>query len=252
MKKNRFLRFCILTAAILLLLCGNAFAKNVSKVLPLKPNITVKQRKIATKKTGNGSDRITYFYKAVAPSEGYFTVTVKKGTSKYDAKLNFYAKPGSKLLASDDNAKTVVRRFPVSKGTFYFRARSGNTIQYKFTKVMQRENYCAAKALPLKRGKKAVACQTPEYHFDRWYKIYLPKKQAVRVWYDNDFCHLSVCDEKIKFRLDKYIDGSDNEWPSFKTEILPKGTYYIAVMGPNHLDYHEDDEGYYVDTFYWK
>ena len=252
MKKNRFLGLLISTAVIQLLFCGGAFAKNVYKAIALKPNVSVTQRKNDTKKTDDGTSRTVYYYKAAAPFEGYFTVTVKKGTSKNNAQLKVFAKPGSKAICIDDNEETIVRRFPVSKGALYFRAGSGNTIKYQFTKVIQRGNYCAGKALPLKRGKKAVVCQTPEYHFRRWFKIYLPKKQPITLWYDNDFCHIWIDDERLKDVDTTEVSGSDKKWYSISTKTMPKGTYYIEVMMPVHLDYGDDDLGYFVDTLYWK
>ena len=250
MKKNRFLGFLILTAVIQLLLCGNVFAKTVSKVIALKPKVTVSQRKDNKKKTASGTNVTEYYYMADAPSEGYFTVTVKKGTSKSNAQIKIYTEPRS-CIGKYEGKKGVVRVLPVSKGALYFRAASGNSIKYTFTKVVQKEeNYCKAKALPLKRGKKVFVCQTPKYNFIRWFKIKLPKKQKITL-YCTGKSHMSIVDTSLNSVYSSEVSTSDKEWTVERTDKkMPKGTYYIRVYSA--LTLYFDSSGYYASTLYWK
>ena len=250
MKKSRFLGLSILTVIIQLLFCGSAFAKNVYKVIALKPNVSVTQRKNDTKKTDDGTSRTVYYYKAVAPSEGYFTVTVKKGLSKNNAQLKIYNDLGPKPIGNFKDKQDVVRVLPVSKGALYFRASSGNTIDYKFTKVVQKNNYCRAKALPLKKGKKETVCQTPKYNYVRWFKINLTKKQKITL-YCSGRSHASIFDDGLNSVHSSSISTSNTMWAIERTEKkMPKGSYYICTDEAAPL-YH-DGFGYYACSLYWK
>ena len=249
MRKSRFFGLCMLITVFQLLLYSNVYAKDVYnyKAIALKPNVTVMQKDSDYKYSGNDYIRTYYYYKVVAPSEGFFTVSVKKGKS---TSFNAYLNVNKKLDPNTDNSfywrsNENINMIPVSKGIYYFWTQPGQTIKYKFTKVTQKKNYCVGKALPLKKGKKEVVCQTPKYNFNRWFKISLPKKQAITLWfYEDDWC--DVYDEELNYIELEHASSSSPKW---FTKKMPKGDYYIKVSSSGYSNYNNTS---YVHTLYWK
>ena len=255
MKRNSASRkcLCLLIAALFaVLLSSSFFAADIYKSIPLSQNKTAAQKSYTyTYNSKTGISTYTYYrYKITIPAGGYITVTTGKGkTDSEYREVSFYRK-----LNDEDSAyswwiygtkKNGVFTIPIDKGTYYLRTYDNHTIKYKFTKVQQKPNYCVGKAVPLKKNQKALICQTPLYNYSRWYKIQLPKKQAVNIWFD-EWNRASLYDSGLHYISMEHAGTNSPRY--FSTEKLPKGTYYIRVE--RNTSY-SDWSSFYTGTLRW-
>lgn len=214
---SRLKKFSILLTAALIIVCT---------ICPVKSYAAV----------SNTDDEYT---KITIAKEGYVTVTGKVNPSQF---LN--AKKESvngKNIKKD--GRDVVKIYPVSKGTYYV----DKTASYKFTAIQQPANYCKAKAITANQGKTVTVYQTPDYHFNRWYKIKTTKKQSISIAKDItvDFYLYDSRGKQINFTQKK--NGKDY---ISVTESLPKGTYYVYIEA--NTAYSSFDNPSRIITFSWK
>ena len=253
----KFLSALLLTLACIMLLGTSVFATSVYKykAVPLTAGKTAtqKDRDYVDK---NGNYTYTYYrYQVKVPSEGYLTMTVKNGKSDYGFPyLYMYDKLNDESSLEywyTSNAKSLVIKIPVSKGTYFFSTETKQTLSYKFTKVTQKANYCRAKAMALKKKAKVTICQTPQYNFTRWFKLTLTKKQAITYWINwlnnNSWTpEVRLYDSKMK---SVNVERAGSESPKyFTSEKQDKGTYYLCVRA-------QRDGGYIYNhrllSLYW-
>ncbi len=173
--------------------------------------------------TGKGD---SIYYKITIPQDGYITFTVKN-PKKNNIYIDVYNKNKVYMdMPVYTKASNETVQYPVAKGTYYLRGDNWDSFQfkYKFTKVTGKTNYCAAKAVKLKKNSNVTIVQTPQKHYDRWYKITLTKKQKINYWftgqgsvelYDADFNMISV------------NSGSKGKYTTKQTQN--KGTYYVGI-----------------------
>ncbi len=174
------------------------------------------------------------YYKVVVKGEGYITLYAKndkKGTAYFDllnSKKKFFSDP---CTVYSTNGKTDSIKVPVSKGTYYIRLNDtffgGKAyVKYTFTSIKQPENYCIDNAIVLKSGKYKKIYQSPDYSYDRYFKIKLNTAKKITVTslseaeiYDDEGDTVSTTDDFDNYNRRIY-----------KTKKLKAGTYYIRVQ----------------------
>ncbi len=203
------------------------------------------------------------YYKISVSGEGYITLygkSSKSSSSGYsfasmDCELLNSKKEAVTEYSSDCSVYTYTsgkptesKKIPVSKGTYYIHVESVSSnnggasyVKYTFKSVKQPTNYCVAKATTLKASTKATVYQTPQYNFDRWYKIKLTKNQKVTISYSSSASGIEL------YSADGERINLDYSNKTLKSKIkLASGTYYIcykALYDFAHADY---------STFSWK
>ena len=237
--------------AVTLLTAGTAAAKDKTKYsvekLAQGKSYLQKTKSSVVSASGNRVVTTIYLFKVAAPSEGYLTVTVAKGTGS-QILLRHYNEPGEDYDCEweQSSGSKAVFIVPVSKGIYYFSADNGNTISYTFTKIQQKANYCRAKAAVLKKNKAETICQTPHYAFSRWYSLKLVKKQKISVYTDKEVT-VSLLDENMQPVTE--FQWKKNRYVSKKT--LPKGRYFLKVSCEPSAD-SSYDQKYRLFTVKWK
>lgn len=241
--------FCLM---IILSTC-QVSAKKINKTINLKQNKWVKLKKTKYKKVKKGYDKYFYFYKMSNPGEGYITLSFQKEKNSNECDIEVLRKRGGKYHFT--GVGNLMFRFPikgpviipVSKGNLYLRSWTDIKVKWKYTKIEQPSNYLPEKAISLKKGKKVKICQTPDYNFNRWFKIKLTKKQAITIVGDS----VEVFDENFlsydTHDVGEFDDYSTDPWSKY-TQVtddkLEPGTYYLCSTAP--------DRGYCYRALYWK
>ena len=99
-------------------------------------------------------------------------------------------------------------------------------VKYKFTPIKQKTNYCMAKAITLKPKKFTKIYQSPDYSFDRYFKIKLTSAKRVTIYSASE---VDVYDNEGDRILCSTYD-TDSGLRKYRTEKLKAGTYYLAVQ----------------------
>ena len=120
--------------------------------------------------------------------------------------------------------------FVLYSGTYYIQMydeKESGKVRFstKSASAINKPNYCMSKAITVKAGKKVTIAQTKKENYHRWYRIKLPKTQAITFegvkQYDFDF---TLYDRNLNEISCSYRDNA------YVTQGLqPKGTYYMEV-----------------------
>lgn len=140
----------------------------------------------------------------------------------------------------------------VPSGTSYLHTDgTSNKIRWSFIKASNPSNNCRSKAKPLAKNKKETIVFNDGYEYSRWYKVTLKKKQPLTV-------NLKCLDSNDNIFQVFSSKGEEINCPpligykTYRTMILPKGTYYIRIgMGRNWDDNPWESEGR-IKEFSWK
>jgi len=225
------------------------FATCGMSVMAADTTKTLKQNVWFTQKSSEG-----YVYnKITIPNDGYITVTVEKSNKAdyawidlYDSKKSY---AGDILYNSDD--KKVVANYPVRKGTYYLKGSAYNNYKYKwkFTKAVNKNNYCASKAISLNANKEVVVVNTVKDAYDRWYKIKLTKKKSIDFWLTRagGSGYVYLYDDEME-QLDTVYDDDDDCY--YTRNKLAKGTYYVRLV-PAHYYNNKNNKANLI-SFKWK
>lgn len=177
------------------------------------------------------------YYKVVVKSEGYITLSAKNtkgGVAYFDflnSKKKFFSDPQT-VYSDYGNVSSI--KVPVSKGTYYIRLQADDYfdlggyayVKYKFTPIKQKTNYCTGRALTLKPGAYKKIYQTPDYSFDRYFKIKLTTAKRITVFSKSEAEIFDVEGEQV----DTTQATTTANLYKYKTKKLKAGTYYIAVQ----------------------
>ena len=260
LRKQNLMKRLLCIALSLVLTAGFAPMRAQASDWNLKYNIsTLKANTFSTIKPDyknyNNNTKEYYLYKITVPANSY----VKIKTNNKNNSLKIYKRfSKEKELHESDPAVSLSKKTSyyrvLPKGTYYiYNDNSANVrIKYTFTKVKNPGNYCKAKAYSLAAGKKRTLVFNYKYEFGRWFKIQLTKKKAITITSkyldERDYSsHISVYDS-YGHRIDTYELNNTTD----RTQVLPKGTYYIRV---SRLGYSDNDNGLYLARmcqFYWK
>ena len=114
-------------------------------------------------------------------------------------------------------------------GTYYIKMYDGKEkaqvrITKKTVKSINKQNYCARKAINLSKKKKVQFAQSKKDNYTRWYKIKITKNQSFSIYgydgwynlYDSNFNEIRCRED-----YDTSVITTDG--------IQPKGTYYLAL-----------------------
>lgn len=231
---------------------ASSVSKYVSVSLPMKKTVTQKETGYEfNEKTGHAT--WTYYrYKVVIPGEGLLKVVLGKGSSRVSGlSLSMYSSADSEDILDDwffSGKKKQTVLIPVSRGVCYFSGAAKSKMRFTFTAVKPGSNYCAQRAVSLKRGVKAKICQTPGYDYSRWYKIKLTRKQKISFWSDQGNFVLLTDSHKIPIE----VESSGSKSSKYTSvNAVPAGTYYLCMRsgGPDEILY---SNRYYYTTIYWK
>lgn len=181
-----------------------------------------------------------YLYKMTVPSAGFIriqTTTPSKLMCLYRSINRSKSLWDSNSIAGFDGKKLYYRVLP--KGTYYLAVESSTRFRWTFIKFAPTSNYCRTRATALSAGQTKTIVYNYGYEFSKWYKVVLPTRKTITVTFKSlddyypDF-------EVFNYR-GLYIRCPELTATSYRTAILPKGTYYIRVN--RHYDY--DDYDYY-------
>jgi len=205
-------------------------------------------------------DNLKTIYKLTLASDSIVTLNWKnKRLSDYtrvyfytdaqcDHQVWYWNCTDNNLKPTRSGSKPVV----LSKGVYYIKMcevrKSTTKVMFTVEKVINKDNYCRAKAIFLKRNKKEKIIQTNDYCYVRWYKIKLDRKQAVTFTAVNEDGHYRTPILSIRDSKDNFVSYTKTEDPLIiTTEPLKKGTYYLNV---DIFRPFEEYVGYYV-TLKW-
>ncbi len=227
-------------------------------VLPIRVNaanpISLKNNEIVTLKKSGAE---TYSFSVKTDSKIQFKWS---GNNNH----NFYLA----VYSDKSRTKIIENIFPSeASGNFYLALKNGTyyvdmydgagstytpTTKVKYTATyvtkINKDNYCRGKAVELKSKTYAQIVQTPNYDYDRWYKITLPKNQKVTIAIPNGGGSYALYVYSSSFVQSKFSWNSSTKKMT-STDILAKGTYYIHV--PAYGSYSQAVRGKYMD-FQWK
>ena len=194
----------------------------------------------------NYDGKVDTYYKITVPNDGYITLSVANPSGSYmDVDMHNKSKKYLGGIIFTDK-KNDTATYAVAKGTYYLRAyqTKGFQLKYKFTKAVNKSNYCIGKAVKLKKNAKVTVVQSPMNNYDRWYKITLTKKQKINMsiigsgsmtLYDAD-CEQVSLKSNYKSGTETYVTK----------QAQKKGTYYVRVRSYHNYSQAE------MCTFSWK
>lgn len=241
---KRIQRTAALLLALLMILaaCSTAaLAATNYKVITLKKGTWIKLP------YGN-TDKI---YKLVLSSDSIVTVNWKDNKNDYGYA---YLYPDTKCEESitdliDYEGAAGTRFVALSKGTYYIRMydyAEKPTTQIKVTvqKAINKANYCRAKAIALKPNVTVKIAQTPDYNYDRWYKITLSKKKTVTITTNDEMADcIRLYDSKMR-----EVECTSGSRKVITEDPIAKGTYFIRVSCGSY--YNSEYLGRYI-TMKW-
>lgn len=230
---RRTLAMLLILAALLPILSMASYAAVATKSYSLGQTVTV---------TKDGA-----WYKFSVPSSGYLTIT---SNAKVTWKLG-----KSTSDTTDYRVTTTKSAEPVSKGTYYMKAKgvNGNVkIKLTLTAVSQPANYTASRAVALSANAKTYVMQTKLDNYNHWYKIKLTEKRKfsiVGLMGDVDSYSYRIMDSNLK-----PVDTSYNATKNILTtsNAMAKGTYYVQVHSASQSDLNDIATGAILNRFYWK
>ena len=239
MKRNKKILISTLVALLMLVLGATTIMAASS------------EKKLSAGKWVNGTsyDK-TIYYKVTVKNDGVLTISAKNlgvaGESWMD--LYIYKKDKgqyyslSNAVWTKDKSKTV--KYAVEKGTYYIKANTYTKFKYTFTKMEDKANYCASKAITLKKAKEVAVVNSAMNGYDRWYKIKLTKKQMLTIWNSG-----SVAIYDSNFNVIDLIQNDEDYTKYYSTKMLGKGTYYVRIYSNSY--YNSYNRASYT-TFKWK
>ena len=245
--KNIALKKLICMALIVLIMIGffpfQAYAastKYVYKITTLKQNKYVTSKEYTYKyNEKTNTETYTYdLYKINLPGNGYVRIETKSIKDLYIYK----AINTKKDLYSSESILNLygkrVYREVLPKGTYYIRADKWVKFKWNYCYAKWGTNYCRSRAVPLSSGKKRIEMFHYGREYDRWFKVYLPQKRTITVTYSAKNYYTDFYIYNSRGYSVRCPELTETSW---RTPLLPKGTYYIRV-------YRDDDE--YEDSFY--
>lgn len=183
-----------------------------------------------------------YLHKISVPANGYIRINANNTGDIYIYKTINKKK---ELYESDSirdlyGKKVYYEVLP--KGTYYIKADSDVKFKWSFVKVQGGSNYCRARARRLAAWKKIVEIFNYGQEYNRWYMISLPRKKTITVTYsfeayDPDFAVYNS--HGVKLNCPSLTNRS------WRTALLPKGTYYIRISRERY----EDEDSFYRNRF---
>lgn len=260
LRKQTLMKRLLCIALSLVLVAGFAPMRAQASDWKIMYNISaLKQNAFVNLKSdyrnNNNGTRYYHLYKINIPANSYIRIQTNNSTNY----INLYKQfnKNKKLYESDYVISVYGKKtynIVLPKGTYYIYNDSSNNLAVKwtYTQVKNPVNYCRAKAYPLAAGKKRTLVFNYKYEFGRWFKIQLTKKKAITItskYLDgSDYsANISVFDSR-GYR----IDTSELTRTTERTQILPKGTYYIRVSRSSYAD---DDYDLYRNRmcqFFWE
>ena len=195
------------------------------------------------------------YYKVTLKNDGCITLSASIASKKTWMAIDMYKKVKGKYVYVSmpvyTEKKSKTQKFAIEKGTYYFKVEGVKKIKYQFVKEPYKTNYCAGKAIELKKNKTIDIVNTPKNTYDRWYKIKLTKKQVLKYWvtdangvtvdvvvYDSNMAPIDMI-------------GDNKDYTLFRSrEKLKKGTYYVCISGYLKDSAIENRATY--TTFKWK
>ncbi len=201
--------------------------------VPLESNKWITTREFTQQYKNNNIYHKYYAYKITVPANGYLKVDVKFQEENNEVDILSSIKKNTydyytDLYSSDSKNKTFY--VVMSKGTYYFVNRLPCKIRWKFIQSKNPTNSCRAKSKKIASNKKEMVVFNHGYEFSRWYKVVLKKRQPITV---NLRC-LDGDSSTEDFDVYKSTGESVNcpplvDYKTYRTTILPKGTYYINI-----------------------
>lgn len=178
----------------------------------------------------------TCLYKITVPANGYITIQTNGSSSSF--RIYKTIKRNKPIYESENMAFCSGKKsyLVLPKGVYYiYSADEGKKIKWNFTKSKNPKNFCMVKAKTLAPKKKIKLVFNHKYEFARWYKIKLAKRKTITLTLKgldgssyNDF---EIFDsQRQEINCPRLTDTS------YRTETLPKGTYYIRIDGGRYYD----------------
>lgn len=132
------------------------------------------------------------------------------------------------------------------KGTYYIYANKNVRLKWEFTKKSVHKNTSKSKAESLSAGKELTVFYPFGHEAARWYKVKLSSSHKIEV---TDRCKdlsyapvVTIVDKNGKPVKATLIDGDG--YDKWRTDRLPKGTYYIRLArSSNYVDGKKDLDG---------
>lgn len=195
------------------------------------------------------------YYKVTLKNDGCLSLSASRAANASWMSVDMYKKKGGRYIYVSmpvyTNDKSKTQKFAIEKGTYYFKVDGAAKIKYKFTKEPYKTNYCANKAILLKKNKTVDIVNTPNNTYDRWYKIKLTKKQVLKYWVKDAngvSVDVAVYDSNM---APIYMTGDNEDTTLYRSHgKLKKGTYYVCISG-YIKDAALDNRATYT-TFKWK
>ena len=211
---------------------------------------TLKQNKFVTSKDYSykynektNTETYTYdLYKITLPGYGYVRIETKSVRDLYIYKaINTKKDPYYSESILNLYGKRVYREV-LPKGTYYIRADKWVKFKWNYCYAKWGTNYCRSKAVPLSSGKKRIEIFHYGREYDRWFKVSLPQKKTITITYSAENYYT---DFYIYNSRGYSVDNSKLTDTSWRTVLLPKGTYYIRVYRDND----EDEDSFYYGRY---
>lgn len=234
----------VITAGFIPLRAEADTTKYVYKFISLKQNKYVTSRDYTERYIEKTDTYIEtyYLHKISVPANGYIRINANNTGDIYIYKtIN-----KKKALYESDSIRSLygkkVYYEVLPKGTYYIKADSGVKFKWSFVKVQGGSNYCRARARRLAAWKKIVEIFNYGQEYNRWYMISLPRKKTITVTYSFE-PYDPVFDVYNSHGIKLNCPSLTNR--SWRTALLPKGTYYIRIS----RDRYEDEDSFYRDRF---
>ena len=235
----------VITAGFIPLRAEADTTKYVYKFISLKQNkyVTSRETTYSYNEKTDTNIETCYLHKISVPANGYIKINANRSERSIDIYKTINRKKSlweSYSIISLYGKKAYYEVLP--KGTYYIKADSSVKFKWSFVKVQGGSNYCRARARRLAAWKKIVEIFNYGQEYNRWYMISLPRKKTITVTYSfepYDPVFAVYNSHGIKLNCPSLTNRS------WRTALLPKGTYYIRIS----RDRYEDEYSFYRDRF---
>lgn len=164
---------------------------------------------------------------------------------EYPIGITFYADKGMEKETASFGTKYDTGTMVVRKGVYYigiygdhwggwgsdFENKTLGRVRVKITNVIDKKNYCPARAVSLKKRTKYTCAATPmNLYREFWFKIKITKKQNITVYSSEGLdgnCSLMSLDFQ-EYQLNNYDSTTLRSW-----DKVPAGTYYLVIGAPS-------------------